>query len=303
MKHDTFRLLRQAYLGHVDKKALSHSPESDPFVQHTIRFTTDQGTRDAYHLPWDVQPFTTQFRSVSARERLDQTVVTFLLRVVSIVKMEMYNRAFTKPQSWSATLAWVGLLKECIYTVLTLAYDLRWTTEKLFRLDAAVLDCIHDGQPSTLRDLMQQSLGIRLSQEAPYEAELYFEKLCYLGANQFGPFFWRLLHWMAEAVQMRRDDVLTRPENPDVAFAKDSWRRLVSGPLYRLLRCGICMAHLQAMVLKLETPLMDTDTDYPRLWYNIHNQVTAQKFQSGPPYSEEEYELDASFMRQALGPK
>lgn len=292
MRHSTYKLLRRAHLGDVDTNALFRTPDSDPYLRHTISLLTETDTTDVL---WDTTPFTLQFRSVPARERLDQTVVTFLLRIVAIVKAELYVRSFQKPGSWGASLAWIQVLKDCTFTILTLAYDLHWTSERFLQLDEAVLSLVHDGQPDTLRRLMQQ-LGITMSRETPFEAELLFGKLNFLNVIQFGSFFWRLLHWMAEAVVVRGDD-------PDVALAKAKWKSLVTGPLYRLLRCFICMDHLQILVQELRPQLLDDATDYPLLWYNIHNRVSINSIKKTPPYSEEEFSKDVLYMREGLEPK
>lgn len=287
MRRLTYHLLRQAHLGNVKKDALFSVPDSDPFIRHTIGLLTDSAS---YYVPWDTLPFTTEFRSVPARQRLDETVITFLLRIVAIVKSEMYHRAFRKPESWSAILAWIDLLKQCTFTILTLAYNLRWTTHHVLQLDVVVLDLIRTGSSTPLRQLMQQRLGISLS-PAEFPAEVAMEKMHRIGIRDIGSSFWRLLHWMAEAVQVQEN-------HPDTTLAKASWRRLVTGPLYRLLGCPICMVHLKYMVKEIETQLLDETIDFPRIWFNIHNRVTQKKMNS--IYSEEEYEEDSSFMRQAL---
>lgn len=128
-----------------------------------------------------------------------------------------------------------------------------------------------------------------------YPAEKMYERLSFLNVGQFSSFFWRLLHWMAEAVMIREEKM----------FIKKIWRELVIECVYRLLSCGICMYHLKEMTAKLALELMDESKDFARLWFDMHNEVHKQRREqynivSEIDYSEEDYKLDAEFMRQAL---
>ncbi|GIX94019.1 thiol oxidase [Caerostris darwini] len=300
MRHNTFKVLKRAHLGNVDSEALQHIQlqESDPFIHHTINLVTQNAP---IQVSWNTAPFTVEFRSIDARQRLHQTVITFLLRLAAVVKEELYTRTFRKPESWPAVLAWIDMLKQCTFCIFTLLYNVDWTPEKFFQLDAAILDLVHHGRATALREYMQH-MGITDLPDSLLDAERQFEKLGFLNVGQFGSFFWRLLHWMAEAVNVRKDDI-------SMKTAIQTWRNFVIEPLYRILRCGICMMHLKIMIRELETQLLNESIDYASLWYDIHNRVNTQKFQRFPlredtdgTYLESEYRLDADYMRQALSP-
>jgi len=195
MRHSTFQTLRGAYLGNVDMESLSlaRSQEKDPFIQRRIELITNP---TAVYVNWKKLPFTSEFRSVPSRERLDEVVLTFLLRIAIIFKEEYFRRTFGKPGSSSVMIAWTNLFKQCTFSILTLLYNVQWTSERLFLLDSTILELIHDGGASALRELFLQ-LGITLHRQDLAEAERHPEQLLFLRVDQFGSFFWRVIHWMA----------------------------------------------------------------------------------------------------------
>lgn len=296
MKHQTFELLYRAYFGDVDQEALRNAmdQESDEFVRYQIR-----GVLKKVHLPvqWDVTPFTTDFRSVRPHQRLDETVITFLLYAAAIVKDEAFRRSFTKPESCMVVAAWMEMLKGLMYAVLTLTYDITWTVQDSFKLSETVLILLHEGKVTALRDFMRKQLRIVMIREDLFQAERLFESLAYLHVGQFSSFFWRVLHWMAEAVNARSNQ-------PD---AKKMWFELIVGPMYRMLRCSICSFHFKGMVDKLKSDLTDESKDHAKLWFDLHNQVHAERREKylniaskEVDYTAQQYEEDAEFMREAL---
>lgn len=292
MEHKTFEVLYQAHMGNVNREALNQilQKEKDPFILHYVNLMLQNYT---IHVEWDATPFTSSFRSVPPQERLQETVIAFLLRIAALVKEEMYIRTFRKPESFTASMAWVLMLKQSMYTVLTLLYNLKWTDSDHFKLEEAVLQMLQNGKASALRDLMEH-MGIEMM-EPLYPAERMFEKLNFLRTDQFSSFYWRLLHWMAEAMDKRTD-------RPDV---KKMWRDLVIHPLYRTLRCGICMYHFKKLTKEMEAELTDDTQNNAKLWFDIHNKVHASRrsqypFIVEPDYTEEEYKLDAEFMQQGI---
>ncbi|GBN65648.1 hypothetical protein AVEN_122870-1 [Araneus ventricosus] len=266
MRHKTFQTLRRAYLGNVELDSLSfaQSQEKDPLIQRYIDLATK---KIDFHVEWNRLPFTSEFRSVPPRERLDETVLTFLLRAAAIVKDEFYRRSFGKPESSSVLIAWTGLLKQCMFSVLTLLYNVQWTSEKMFLLDNTILDLIHEGRAGALRDLFK-SLDVPLARRDLTDAERHSDRLVFLHVGQFGSFFWRMIHWMGEAVNVKKEQ-----DDPDVKLAIRIWKNFALESMYRLLRCSICMMHLRMLTQELKSQLMDETVDYARLWYNIHNLI------------------------------
>lgn len=296
MKHTTYELLKRAHLGDVDKKALqkARNEETDPFLQYAIDFAIKNYIRP---VSWDSRSFTHDFKSVSPHEKLDETVVTFLLRIASLFKEEIYIRTFRKPESYDALLAWQEILRTCIYCVLTLLYNVTWTAEHFFGMDEMILKLVREGDALTLRRFMKK-FGIDLAQDS-YPAEEMFARLNFLHVGQFSGFFWRMIHWMAEAIQLRQEE--------HTAFAKRKWREFVVGPFFRTVRCPLCMIHIYQMVRELKPKLLDASEDFAKLWFDIHNKVHQSRRDmyniNEPDYSESEYKEDIVFMLPALEPK
>ncbi|GBN13092.1 hypothetical protein AVEN_257675-1 [Araneus ventricosus] len=192
MKHQTYHLLKQAYLGHVDKHALLQSAmqEKDPFIQRAVQLVTRQTL--PRNVPWNVQIF---FRKGNPQERLEETFMAFFLRLAAIIKEEMHIRTFQKPESHAALHAWINMLKMNLYAVLTLLYKVEWKGKHYFDLEKAVFELIHEGKASALRHCMEHDLNIKLSTTTTM-AEQASETLNFLTIAQFGSSFWRLLHWM-----------------------------------------------------------------------------------------------------------
>lgn len=302
MRHQTHKALRSAYLGNVELESLSYarSQETDPTIHRYIDLVLEN---TPIFVEWDTRPFTSDFRSVPSRERLDETVLTFLLRAATIVKDEFYRRSFGKPESSSVLIAWTCLFKQCAFSVLTLLYDVKWTSEKIFLLDITILDLIHDGKTGALRDLFK-GLDVSLTRQNLTQAERHLDRLAFLHVGQFGSFFWRTIHWMAEAINVKKEH-----DDPDVKLAITTWKKFVVESMYRLLRCGICMNHLKTLTAELKTQLLDDSIDYAKIWYNIHNRVNSDSFKRFTEnrdddyiYSEEVYKQDADYMLQALSP-
>lgn len=296
MKHKTYQTLYQAHLGNVNQKDLlkAREEETDPFYHNLIDLILE---KKDIKVDWPIDIFTDKFRAGSPRERLDETVFAFILRIVAINKEERYLRAFQKPESFDAVMAWEAILRRIVLCSLALLYNVRWTPETIFTLlEPTVMELLSGGSVFALRKLMQ-SLGISLARETPYQAELHFEKLNFLHVGQYSSFYWRYLHWMAEAYQMRKD----------MSFYKQQWLELLNESLYRTLRCGICMFHFRTMLKELKPQLTDPKTNFSKLWFDMHNRVHAQRreqypFLKEPDYTESEYASDRDFMLQALSP-
>lgn len=298
MKHKTYQTLYQAHLGNVNRAALleARAEETDPFYHNLIDLMLEE---KRIPVDWDVASFTDKFRSVPAREKLDETVFAFLLRLVAINKEERYLRAFQKPESQNAIMAWDSLLRIIFLCTLALLYNVRWTIETNYKyLEPAIMSLLI-GDSSALRELMK-SMGISLAKETPYKAELQFQDMNFLHTGQYSSFYWRYLHWMAEAFHLRKNV-------PEMAYYREVWRQLLDGSLYRTLRCGVCMFHFREMLQELQPQLTDDNTDFPKLWFDMHNRVHTQRREQypllkEPDYTESEYAEDREFMLQALSP-
>jgi hypothetical protein len=292
MKQSTYQVLYQAHFGHFDKDALKDAfdGETDPFLRQVLLVIL--GEKGFFSNDWDVDPFTKDFRSVPAGERLQETIVTFLSRLAVLVKEQTVRRMLSKPESFAAAHAWLELLKRAIYAILSLGYDVEWKPKHFLKLSDVVLDILQNGNARGIRDMMT-ALGITMVRDE-YEAEKRFGELFGLHIMQHGPSDWRLLHWMAEAVKMVRKD----------SEAKTVWRHLVVDSFHRTLGCPFCSQHFEWSTKQLRSELLDEKHDFAKMLFDIHNRVHAQRRELQrilePDYTWSEYEEDAKYMRKAL---
>jgi hypothetical protein len=289
MHYTTYELFKRVQLGDIDVEALLHAKVREtPFIASKIDVILENIKPQSQS--FDTTRFKTAFRvQEEARDRLDEIVITNLLFFSNIVKQEKFVRSIHRPGAWEGVQVWEQLLRVLFYCVLTLAYDVRWTSLNFFELDATLRQ-LEEGRVSALRDFMK-SLGISIASSDPYPAELVNETLIYHTTLEFGPYYWRLLHFLAEAFSTRSSD--------DARLAKSMWRDFVVESLYRTLRCSICMYHFEALANELKPRISsDDDQDFPKLWFDIHNRVNKENYKS--VYSESEFEKDSLFMRSAL---
>lgn len=291
MKPKTYQVLRRSYFQYKDPQKLNWAKgeENNPFDQFVIDVHLNPSS-----ITWDSSPFTQQFRKGSPRERLDDTVITFLLHVIAVVYREKFTRSFLKPESAPVWLSWVTVLKYTIVCVLGLMYNIEWHFENLKEVDLFIAEILNSGKPETLRKLMND-LGISLREE-PFPAEKKSGQLMLLHTHQFGSFYWRLLHWMAEAYELRKEYSVA---------VKKAWRDLVTYNFYRLLACQICQFHFRQIVNELKEEMLSETTNYSSLWFKIHNKVNANRRTmyptlTLPDYSESEYSEDSKVMVQGL---
>lgn len=298
MRHQTYATLYKAHLGNINKKALTKArlEETDPFYHNLIDLMLQ---KKYIMVPWNISIFTDEFRLGTPRERLDETVIAFILRLAIINKEERYIRTFKKPESYDAIMVWDMLLYRIVLCSMALLYNVHWDERSsLILLPSTIIQLLHHGDAFALRELMK-SLGISLARDTPYQSELEFGKLNFLHVGQYGSFYWRYLHWIAEALPLRK--------SKQMEFYKELWLHIVAESLYRTLRCGICMYHFRKIIDELKPQLTNKETDFPKLWFDIHNRVHARRREQFPSlkesdYSESEFEKDREFMRSALVP-
>lgn len=289
MKLLTYHTFRNAFLGVNHPVAYSHivSLEKDPYLIRQAKFLFSNRLYEP--LAWDVENYTGRFRNVPAKQRLEDTVMTFLLHSVIVIKEDIFRRTFSKPGTHDTVQGWIMLFKQCFETLTTLLFKVKWTAHNYRELDGLILSLIHQGQCKTLRQFMTEELHIDMVTHIT-QAEIHFERLGELNIAQLGSSVWRLLHWVAES--MDRSD---RDEE-----AKESWRTLLSSSLYRFLVCGICRTHMHNIVTELKEQLASATISNRELWFNIHNKVNGIIQKPKPTYSESELKADVEFMLQAL---
>lgn len=259
----------------------------DRFLNHFSNYDVNFGL--------DLHRFTDQFLATkSPKDRLDETVVTFLLFLANQLSQEKINRSFSNYGAWESEYAWVMLFKWVTYSIFTLIYDVRrWTSEYYIHLDNTIIDIALKGDASAL-SLFAGKIGVQFESETPYPAEQHFTKFEYHNPMIFGPYYWRMLHFMAEATAIRKDG-----NDNDVKSAKKLWRQYLTETMHRTLQCIYCKVHYKDLLNHggYKQKIIDCeDEDFPKLWYEIHNKVNYWKNN----YSEDDWKVDREFMKLAL---
>lgn len=283
MKPETFVLFKRALVGDVDKEAFERvrAFESQDVI-HKIDLVLERSKPE----PWtfDTSPFKEQFRTGDPRARLDRVVLTSLLSFAAIASHERFVRSLYMTGSFEGSDGWQDLIKILFYSVVTIAYDAKWTSERHLQLDSC-LRRLGSGRPEALREWLSDSMDISVLDAEPAERE--FASYAFHRTLEFGPYLWRLLHWMAELFPHRSGD--------DARLAKTLWRTFVVESLHRLLRCPHCIEHYKSLVPEYRAQIEDgTDSELGRCFFNLHNRVNRDNFK--PSYSESEYEEDLRFM-------
>ena len=245
----------------------------------------------------DIRRFTDQFpASPSPKHRLDEVVVTFLLFLANQLSQQKINRTFHSNGAWESEHAWFMLYKWVTYSIFTLIYDIRvWKSEHFLLLDDAIIDLALKGDAYALSRFALK-IGVRFASDEPFPAEKHFTKFEYQNTSVFGTYYWRMLHFMAEAVALRSNN-----NHYDINYAKVLWKQFLTETMYRTLLCGFCKKHYKNLldgdgykqkILKTE------DAQFPKLWYEIHNRVN--KDIGKKEYSENDWKRDRNFMIRAL---
>ncbi|GFS47068.1 hypothetical protein TNIN_118411 [Trichonephila inaurata madagascariensis] len=71
--------------------------------------------------------FQDEFRQGTPQERLEQTTMMFLLRLVALAKEEMHIRTFRKPVILHEAVQADSLLKHTFALLTLILYNVRWT--------------------------------------------------------------------------------------------------------------------------------------------------------------------------------
>lgn len=213
----------------------------------------------------------------------DELVITFLLFICKHFNFIKMSHTFAKPYS-NMIYDWMFLYKYVIYSVLALVYNKQLTTLDYLSIDETML-LLNKGHPDAIRMLMKK-LNL-LSQDIMYEAEMDFKNNLKYDAQIYGPFVWRFLHLMAEAMDLRKN----------FNVEKQIWKEFTLYHLKRLLRCSICYHHYETLTMKYNEQLKSF-SNLPDTWYNLHNDVNESL--GKPKYSMVEFNLDREVMQKML---
>lgn len=282
MQPETLELFHDVLNNNTDAERLEKARDRESeFITSKIDFVLQQRQVPRF----DVSSFKSEFRNSNPKARLDQVVFTTLLFFTDVKNNEDFKRTLTTPSSLTAaSQCSEHLLKIVIYAVLNLAYDVKWKAEHFFELDRCIRG-LSTGKALHLREFCK-SLGISVSPEI-FPCEQEFTNLHFHSKDVFGPYFWRLLHWIAEAFE-------TRSETYEVVLAKSLWRDFIQSSMYRFLQCLYCMNHFLSILPEFKARIANS-SEFAKIFYEMHNRVNQENYL--PIYSESEFEEDRRFMR------
>lgn len=213
----------------------------------------------------------------------DELVITFLLFICKHLNLIKLTHTFAQPYS-NMIYDYMFLYKYIIYSVLSLAYNKQFTAVDYLSLDETIL-LLNKGHSDAIRLLMKK-LNI-LSKDVKYEAEQDFKNNLNYDPQIYGPFVWRFLHLMAEAMDLRKD----------FNVEKQIWKEFTLYHLKRLLRCSICNHHYETLSVKYNEQLKSY-SNLPNTWYTLHNDVN--ELLSQPKYSMADFNRDREVMQKML---
>lgn len=278
MNRETFSIIKKAlHFGEydLDKLKLLKS-QVEPVVAEQIELITEKGK----NVKFDYK----KFLSIEpSPEYKDELVITFLLFVGKTLNIQKLIHMFHKPFS-NCIYNWICVYKMCIYSVLSLMYDKKFTVSDMLELEKAVL-LLNNGHSEALRQFMKH-LNV-LSKDVIYESEKNYILFRYLDNTMFGPFVWRMMHFMAEAVVMRKK----------YSIETQLWMDFTLFQLDITFPCFMCSEHYRSLVQKYSEELKDVN-DYPKTWFKLHNDVNVQI--NNRNYSEVDFERDRKVMQKML---
>lgn len=279
MNQETFSIIKKAIqFGKYDLDTLKNlKSRVEPAVAEQIELIISEKKSD---IKFNYK----KFLSVDPTpEYKDELVITFLLFVGKMANVQKLIHVFHKPFS-NCVYNWLCAYKMCIYSVLSLMYNKKFTVTDMVELDKTMLS-LNNGHSEALRQFMKH-LNV-LSTDAVYEAEKNYIVFRGLDNTMFGPFVWRTMHFMAEAVTMRKKH----------SIETQLWMDFTIFQLGQTFPCFICAEHYKSLVKKYSEELRDVN-DYPKTWFKLHNDVNVEL--NNRNYSEADFAEDRKVMQKML---
>lgn len=237
-------------------------------------------------IQWESLPKFERFLKVeNSKSYRDELVFTFLLFTAKTMNRSKLHHIFVSPYS-EMVYNWMLMYKYTVYSVVTLIYRKRWMDRELFFLDEMVLDT-NQGRNDCLRLFLEKIKLIETGSTTLFDCEKYYKYNWFMGPEVYGPFYWQMLHLMAEAFHVREGE----------KFAKELWRQFTVYSMHRTLRCPVCKYHYESMLVKRKDELLKNQ-HYAKLWFDIHNEVNVMLKKE--EYSESQFEEDRKIRKAML---
>lgn len=283
MDRQTYKILKQAHRNNIDEQELKQieiSSLPNPLMKDRVNLLLGN-----VNINIKFSDLARKFSSIeNSVAYKDELVITFLLFLGKILNNSLLLHVFYVPQSQNI-FNWILLYKRITYSIVTLLYNKKFTDEDFLCLDDMIYK-LNEGYYDSVRNFLNKMKLLTLSAE-PLEIEKKYSELIVITADDFGPFYWRVLHFMAEAINLRKH----------ASLAKSIWKEFVLYSLHRTLLCSICKEHYKTVAEKFKQELQNS-ADYAKLWFTIHNHVN--KSLNKTEYSIAEFEKDQSIMKNLL---
>lgn len=280
MNHENFKLVKKALKSHSVDKQLAFIDKSTltPLLIHVVKICTGEHALPSFSF----SEISRKFQILeNTKTYIDELVITYLLFLGKILNGFQIHHIFQAPQT-HILFDWLQIYKKVTYSIVCLIYNKKFTDQDWIHLDDMINGMLQ-GQSNAVR-LFLKNIG---RTDIVVDLEKYYMDTTNISAEHFGPLYWRMIHFMAEAIQMRKSANL----------AKTLWKEFLIYPFYRTLLCPICSTHYLAVLEKYKETLLETP-NYANTWFEIHNYVNKSLNKS--EYPSLEFEKDQSIMKNLL---
>lgn len=285
MNRETYKILKRAHRNEIDETELKKIKLVSPIMKNRLRLILGE-----VDIHVDFSKVRQKFSKLENTPTYkDELVITYLLFLGKILNNLFLSHVFILPQS-QAIFNWIALYKKIVYSIVVLMYNRKLTEEDWMDLDDMVCE-LNEGHFQSVRNFLNKLKVLTLSQEDVLDMEAKYDDIFSINSDDFGPFYWQMLHFMAEAMDVRKNAEL----------AKTIWKEFTVYLLDRTLLCSICKHHYKESVIEKYKPELLKSSNYAHLWFEIHNQVSKaiQKLE----YPKSRYEKDGQVIRDLLSPK
>lgn len=286
MDKETYRLIKRAHKNVVDEKKLKKIKLNIPVIENRVKLILGEINRNNDNFVHVRKKFSKIEHNQTFK---DELVITYFLILGKILNSQYLMHTFTVPQS-QGIFHWISLYKKIVYSVIVLLYNKKFTDDDWINLDDMVYN-LNQGHVHSVRNYLDKMKILTISKDYVIDMELKYNDIFTISSDDFGPCYWQIIHFMAEAILLRK--------NADLA--KNLWKEFTIHLLDRTLMCSICRNHYKEFVVEKYKKELQNSSDYANLWFNIHNQVS--KLLNKLEYPKSEFEKDRQIIRELLSPK
>lgn len=283
MDKETYTLIKRAHKNNLDEQKLKKLKLHIPVIENRIKLLLGEVNIKNDNFINVRKKFSKIERNHTYK---DELVITYLLFLGKILNVNFLIHTFQAPQS-QCIFHWIVLYKKIVYTIIVLLYNKKFTDDDWIHLDDMVYN-LNQGHYKSIRNYLDQMKILTIPKDYTIDMEVIYNEIPIVSADDFGPCYWQIIHFMAEAILLRK--------NAD--FAKNIWKDFTIHLLDRTLMCSICMHHYKTLIVEKYKNELANFSDYVNLWFDIHNQVN--KILNKLEYPKSEFEKDRQIIRELL---